>query len=116
MRFAILVPRKSFKIFKSFTKKIWQIVVERITNDVMKYKCKQNSNWQVQVSKPCYCMTKIALNFHSKKYSKSGVMLPIISPVNENFLPEYFVRGKIIAGWQNVKGISSESTSDNRQL
>jgi hypothetical protein len=40
-----------------------------------------------------------------KKYSKSGVKLPITSPVNENQRRGKNVKGKTIAGCENVNGI-----------
>jgi len=42
-----------------------------------------------------------------KKYSKSGVKLPITSPVSENHFLEKNVSGKTIAGCENVNGIFS---------
>jgi hypothetical protein len=40
-----------------------------------------------------------------KKYSKSGVKLPITSPVNENQRRGKNVKVKTIAGCENVNGI-----------
>jgi len=44
--------------------------------------------------------------FILKKYSKSGVKLPITNPVNENQRRGKKVNGKTMAGCENVKGIS----------
>ncbi|OAE91749.1 hypothetical protein SU65_08190 [Flavobacterium psychrophilum] len=41
----------------------------------------------------------------SQKYSKSGVKLPIISPVNENHCLGKYRNGNMIAGCENVNGI-----------
>ena len=40
-----------------------------------------------------------------KNYSKSGVKLPIIRPVNETHFPKMFFSGNTIAGCEKVNGI-----------
>jgi hypothetical protein len=48
----------------------------------------------------------LLLIFILRKYSKSGVILPITSPVNENHRRGKNANGKTIAGCENVNGIN----------